>query len=151
MLHFVDVLNIIFRRAAEVRVQNSPTMKTQVQKLQLHSAQTGLKHYDNTGPTVRASFINQLSQLESPMKESVDADKIPDEVVQKRRTRAMADSETVLKKAQETLQMDKRNKKESRSRKCKLFFQEREFLMKMFSPLVAEQRSDGCFPGNTWL
>ena len=142
---------MIFRRAAEVRVQNSPTMKTQVQKLQLHSAQTGLKYYDNTGPTVRASFINQLSQLESPMKKPVDADKIPDEVVQKRRDREMADNETVLKRAKETLQMDKKNKKESRSRKCKLFFQEREFLMKIFAPLVAEKCGGGYFPGNAHL
>ena len=91
-------------------------MKTHVEKLQLHSAQTGLAHYDRTAPTVRAAFINQLSQIESPKKTSMELDNIPDEVVQKRRKRETTDKETILKKAKETLEKQKRNKKELRSR-----------------------------------
>lgn len=125
-------------------------MKTHVEKLQLHSAQTGLAHYDRTAPTVRAAFINQLSQIESPKKTSMELDNIPDEVVQKRRKRETTDKETILKKAKETLEKQKRNKKELRSRKCKVLFEERDFLMKMFSPLVAEKYTKG-FPGKSLL
>ena len=88
-------------------------MKTHVEKLQLHSAQTGLAYYDRTAPTVRAAFINQLSQIESPKKTSLELDNIPDEVVEKRRKRETTDKESILKKAKKRLWKNRRETRKS--------------------------------------
>ena len=57
-----------FRRATEEHVQVSPLMKQASKKIQLHSADIGHRIYDKSGSSTRASFINQLSEIESPRK-----------------------------------------------------------------------------------
>ena len=126
-------------------------MKNHVEKLQLHSKQTGLKYYDRTTSKIRASFINQVSIRESQNNNSDECDKIPENVAKKRTERDLIDRESVLNKAKETLLKDKKDKKETRNQKCKLLYEEREFMMKIFSPLVAVKTKGKYFPGESLL
>ena len=121
-------------------------MKGQVEKLQLHSTKVGLTYYDKTGPTIRASFINQLSQKESPKEVDEATLKIPDAIAVKRKERDLADGETIIKKAKESLLKDKMKKIETRSKSHKVKTQEKEYLMPLFAPIVAEHSNGGTFP-----
>ena len=133
-----------FRRAAEVKVQASPLMKASVENLQSHSRQVGLKHYDRSGPSTRASFINQLSEMESPQKADIE---VPEDVKRKRLEKEKDEREKILRQAQQTLIQDKLRKKETKSRKCRLNNEEREFLQKTFSSLDGQCLTTETFPG----
>ena len=71
-----------FRRAAEMVVQASPSMKHSVEKIQQHSNRLGLTYYDRSGQNKRAQFISQLAAVESPQKVKMD---IPERVLPMRR------------------------------------------------------------------
>ena len=134
-----------FRRAAEVRVQASPLMKASVENLQSHSGRVGLQHYDKSGENTRATFIQQLSAMDSPQKADLE---VPDAVKIKRQKKEEEEREEILKKAKETLARDKLNKKEELSKKCKLKPEDRKFLQKLFaSEEVKELGSQETFPG----
>ena len=124
-----------FRRAAEARVQASPLMKSSVENLQSHSRRVGLEHYDKTGQNTRASFITQLSQLESPSKAGGE---VSDEVKKKRQKIDQEDKEKNLRRAKETLIKDKMSKKEKLSKKCKVVPCDRLFLQKFFNTMEVD-------------
>ena len=123
-----------FRRATEVHVQASPLMKQASKKIQLHSAEVGHRIYDKSGTSTRASFINQLAEIESPRKEmeQVSAD------VQKMRVlRERKDKEAVLKHAKSVLEEDKAKKQVPRQKKNKIVYEARDFLGRMLSDTAA--------------
>ena len=131
------------RRAAESQIQSSPTMKQNVEKLQLHSSSVGLKHYDRTAPNTRASFVAQLSNIESPNK----ADKeVPSDIKKRRKERDAKDKEAIIKDAQKVLKRQKLERKPMRSKNAKISFNERDILQKIFSVQVKE-KYNGIFPG----
>ena len=120
-------------------------MRGQVEKLQLHSTKVGLSYYDKTGPTLRASFISQLSQKESA-KEVTTTWNIPEYIAKKRKQRDLADGESIVKKAKATLIENKMRKIETRSKSRKVKYHEKAFLMPLFAPLVSKYSKAGIFP-----
>ena len=132
-----------FRRAAEVRVQDSPVMKTSVQKLQSHSSQVGIKNYDRSHDTTRASFISQLSSMELP---DQGIEVVPRSVREKRDKIDQLESQKILLRAKEKLIKDRFNKKEQKNQKCKLVPEERQFLQESFKDVIAP----GIVPSKTF-
>ena len=114
-----------FRRAAEGKVQSSSVMKEFSKQIQHHSADVGRNYYDKTGTNTRASFVYQVSEIESPKK---SADTISEDVLEMRVTRQRNDRATVLKKAKSVLEDDKLKKMIHRSKKNQILYKEREFL-----------------------
>ena len=117
-----------------MHVQASPLMKQASKKIQLHSAEVGHRIYDKSGTSTRASFINQLAEIESPRKEmeQVSAD------VQKMRVlRERKDKEAVLKHAKSVLEEDKAKKQVPRQKKNKIVYEARDFLGRMLSDTAA--------------
>ena len=98
-----------FRRAAEVKVQASPLMKSSVENIQSHSRQVGLDHYDRSLDTTRANFICQLSVMDSPQNV---VDEVPQAVKLKRKKKEKEEKENNLKKAKDILLQDKMRKRE---------------------------------------
>lgn len=135
------------RRAAETQIQNSPLMKQSVEKLQLHSNAVGLKYYDRSSENVRVSFVNQLSHMESPSKNVTD---VPPEVKKRRAEFDVEDKEVVVKEAEKLLNQSKMKRKLPRSRNNKVFPDERELMLKFYSPGINE-RFNGILPGNCLL
>ena len=134
------------RRAAEVKVQASPAMKSNVENLQSHSRNVGLKHYDRSGENTRASFINQLSAIDSPLKA---VQEVTETVKMKRQQKEIKEREKILENAKETLAMDKFSKKEELTKKCKLRPEDRRLLQEFFaSGECKELISKRAFPGN---
>ena len=133
------------RRAAEKKVQASPAMKSAVENLQSHSGKVGLQHYDKSGESVRASFINQLSAKDSPLKDIMD---IPEEVKKKRKRMMEKEREDILKEAKETLGRQKLQKKLVLSKTCKLRPVDRMFLQNFFATVALKDfSSKTVFPG----
>ena len=132
------------RRAAEVSIQNSPVMKQSVEKLQLHSKAVGLQYYDKTTQNVRCNFVDQLSHMESPSK---NVPEIPPEVKKRRTEYDDEDKEVVVKEAEKILNRSKLKRKSRRSRGNRLLPDEKELLMKVYSPGINE-RFNGALPGN---
>lgn len=132
------------RRAAETQIQNSPIMKQSVEKLQLHSNAVGLQYYDKTTQNVRASFVSQLSNMESPHKSSQD---VPSEVKKRRLEMDDKDKEVVVKEAEKLLKQSKLKRKLPRSKTNKVLPVERELMLKIYSTEV-KQRFNGTLPGN---
>ena len=95
---------------------------------------------------MRASFISQLSQKEYHSIDDEDSQEVPEEVRRKRKRRDLADDETVVKKAKESLLKDKLKKVETRGKTCKLMNKERQLMMEIFSPIIAKHSKDGSFP-----
>ena len=118
-------------RAAEKKVQASPAMKSAVENLQSHSEKVGLQHYDKSGESVRASFINQLSAKDSPLKDIMD---IPEEVKNKRKRMMEKEREDLRKESKETLVRQKLQKKLVLSKTCKLRPVDRMFLQNYKTP-----------------
>ena len=117
-----------FRRAAEGKVQASSVMKKFSKQLQHHSADVGRNFYDKTGTNTRASFVYQVSEIESPQK---SVDPIPEDILKRRVTRQRNDRITVLKKAKSVLEDDKFKKMMHRSKKNQILFEERVFLRQL--------------------
>ena len=132
------------RRAAEISIQNSPLMKQSVEKLQLHSKAVGLQYYDRSSQNVRANFVNQLSHMESPSK---NVPEVPHEVKRRRTEHDVEDKEVVVKEAEKILNKSKLKRKSRRSRTNKVLPDEKELLMKFYSPGINE-RFNGSLPGN---
>ena len=128
-----------FRRAAEVKVQGSPLMKSSVENIQSHSRQVGLDHYDRSLDTTRANFIHQLAAMESPQKA---VEEVPEAVKLKRKKKEQEDKENTLKKAKDILLKDKMRKKEQKNNKGNLKPEDREFLQKIFSTLKIKSTED---------
>ena len=135
------------RRAAEQQIQNSPNMKQSVEKLQLHSSAVGLKYYDKSAQNVRASFVSQLSDIESPHKTPND---VPSEVKKRRLEMDVKEKETVVKEAEELLKNAKMKRRLARSKTNKVLPLEKEFMMKIYSVEI-NRRFNGSFPGVTIL
>ena len=132
------------RRAAETQIQNSKTMKQSVEKLQLHSSATGLSYYDRSAQNVRVSFVNQLSDMESPLKTNRE---VSSEVKKRRLEMDVEDQQTVVKEAEKLLEQSKLKRKLPRSKTNKIKPAERELMMKIYSVEV-EKKFNGVFPGN---
>ena len=132
------------RRAMETQIQNSPLMKQSVEKLQLHSNAVGLKFYDRSSENVRVSFVNQLSQMESPSK---NVTKVPPEVKKRRAQIDDEDKQVVVKEAEKLLNESKMKNKKARSKTNKVLPDERDCLMKFYSPGINE-KFRGAIPGN---
>jgi hypothetical protein len=131
-----------FRRAAEVKVQGSPLMKSSVQNIQSHSRQVGLDHYDRSLDTTRANFIHQLAAMDSPLKA---VEEVPEAVKLKRKKKEEEDRANNLKKAKGILMQDKMRKKDQ----GKVLPEDREFLQKLFSSKKVIKK--GNFPDDqTW-
>lgn len=135
------------RRAAEVKVQGSQAMKSNVENLQSHSRNVGLQHYDKSGDNNRASFINQLSSFDSPLKA---VQEVPEAVKMKRQHKEKEEREQILEKAKETLARDKFKKKEELTKKCKLRPEDRRFMQEFFATECKELISKRVFPGNLY-
>ena len=131
------------RRAAEGQIQSSPIMKQNVEKLQLHSSSVGLKYYDKTAPNTRASFVAQLSNIESPYKEDKE---VSAEIKKRRIEKDAKDKEAIINDAREILKQQKLARKPKRSRNNKISFQEREMLQNIYSVQI-EKNYNGIFPG----
>ena len=132
------------RRAAETQIQNSAVMKQSVEKLQLHSSATGLSYYDRSSQNVRASFVNQLADMESPQKSNRE---VPSGIKKKRLVMDVEDQQTVVKEAEELLKQSKLKRKLPRSKTNKVKPAEREFMMKLYSVEV-KKKFNASFPGN---
>ena len=131
------------RRAAESQIQNSSVMKQNVEKIQHHSSAVGLKHYEKSAPNTRASFIAQLSKIESPYK----ADKeISCEIKKKRIEKEAKDKKVIIEDAKNVLKQQKLLRKGPRTKTNKIRFKERELFQKILSVQVNEKYS-GVFPG----
>lgn len=131
------------RRAAESQIQSSSVMKQNVEKIQLHSSAVGLKHYEKSAPNTRASFIAQLSNIESPYK----ADKeISAEIKKKRIEKDAKDKETIIEDAKNVLKQQKLLRKGPRTKNNKIRYRERELFQKNLSVQVNE-KYNGSFPG----
>ena len=137
-----DVTVNSFRRAAETVVQASPCMKSKVENLQSHSNEVGLKHYDRSQENIRASFITQLSCLESSRK----ASKVPDAVQKKRKKAEEEEREMILKQAKEMLLKDKlkKNNKKGRINSEDRLFTQNYFSTSEINNLKPSER----FPGD---
>ena len=118
-------------------------MKQNVEKIQLHSSAVGLKHYEKSAPNTRASFIAQLSNIESPYK----ADKeISAEIKKKRIEKDAKDKETIIEDAKNVLKQQKLLRKGPRTKNNKIRYRERELFQKNLSVQVNE-KYNGSFPG----
>ena len=139
-----DATMTTLRRAAEVRVQDSPEMKRNIEKLQSHSSNVGLRHYDRSDTTARANFINQLSEMELPKEDEIE---VPDSVMTKRKKLDQMEKKRILEKAKEKLKQDRFRKKESTNKKCKLVPTERRFMQEYFSSSKTGIECGKVFPG----
>ena len=119
-------------------------MKQSVEKLQLHSSATGLSYYDRSSQNVRASFVNQLADMESPQKSNRE---VPSGIKKKRLVMDVEDQQTVVKEAEELLKQSKLKRKLPRSKTNKVKPAEREFMMKLYSVEV-KKKFNASFPGN---
>ena len=119
-------------------------MKQSVEKLQLHSSATGLSYYDRSAQNVRVSFVNQLSDMESPLKTNRE---VSSEVKKRRLEMDVEDQQTVVKEAEKLLEQSKLKRKLPRSKTNKIKPAERELMMKIYSVEV-EKKFNGVFPGN---
>ena len=126
-----------FRRATEVHVQASPLMKQASKKIQLHSAEVGQRIYDKSGSSTRASFINQLAEIESPQK---GMEKVSAEAQKKRALREREDKEAVIKHAKSVLEKDKAKKQVPRRKKNRIVHDARDFLGRILSDSLANQK-----------
>ena len=117
------------RRAAETKIQASPLMKSAVENLNSHSSEVGVEHYDLGADNSRASFIHQLSAMESP---GIVGD-VPERIKEKRKETAVKERELRVKRAKETLIVDKMKKRNHLSKSCRLKPKNRLFLQEFFS------------------
>ena len=132
------------RRAAETKIQASPLMKSAVENLNSHSSEVGLEHYDLGADNSRANFIHQLSAMESP---GIVGD-VPEMIKEKRKERAVKERELRVKRAKETLIVDKMKKRTRLGKSCRLKPKNRLFLQEFFSTFDKKKfNSDVYFPG----
>ena len=135
-----------FRRAAEMVVQASPSMKHSVEKIQQHSNRVGLTYYDRSGQNKRAQFISQLAAVESPQKVKMV---IPERVLEKRVANEKNEREKAIEDAKAVLARDKMIKKERLNRKFDVDPEDLEFLQICYSRTEENMSADALsFPGN---
>ena len=101
-------------------------------------------NYDRSSQNVRASFVNQLADMESPQKSNRE---VPSGIKKKRLVMDVEDQQTVVKEAEELLKQSKLKRKLPRSKTNKVKPAEREFMMKLYSVEV-KKKFNASFPGN---
>ena len=116
-----------FRRAAEKAVQGSPKLKEHIKTVQSHSKEVGLRHYYQGGEVVRAQFISNLSDKESPT--SRPTGEVSEIVKETRENIEKEERANIMKKAKEKLMEDKMKK----NLNYKLEPNDRNFLQSLFS------------------
>ena len=116
-----------FRRAAEKVVQGSPKLKEHIKAVQSHSKEVGMKNYYRGGKVVRAQFISNLSDKESPA--SCSTDEVSKAVKETRENIEKEERAEIMKKAKEKLTEDKMKK----NLNYKLEPKDRSFLQELFS------------------
>ena len=135
------------RRGVESKIQSNPALKSKIENLQSHSKGVGLTHYDKSGTNIRASFIDQLSSKESPIKTQTS---VPEAVKKKREADEINDENKNVEIAQKLLISDKMRKNTRLNRKCKILPLDREFLQLLFTnPEAGEifHALNASFPG----
>ena len=128
------------RRAAERSVQGSPKLKEHIKVVQSHSQEVGLKNYYRAGEVVRAQFISNLSEKESPI--AIPKDKVTDTSTETRENIEKEERESIVKKAKEKLREDKLRKNFN----YKLNPKDRSSLQNLFS-LNENIENSSKFPG----
>ena len=137
------------RRAATSIIQADPYLKSQESRIQHHSDEVAITHYDKGGPNLKMQVTQFMSRKDGIANTEVE---LSEEVKINRRSRADRDKELKLNSAKDVLLRDKLKKRASKlSKTCRALPEQREFFQQLFKSQqlkeVYEATNEKKFPG----